>query len=76
MRFRTRWKLYEFINKNPGLSYSQIYRKTKFCNIKKTFKYICRLVEEGLIKQKLNRLYSTPLKELIKWDEFNWEEKL
>ena len=78
LRFNNRWKLYEFINKNP---YKSSYDLAEMLGIKheKIHKYLTKLLKDGLIKferfipnTKLKwGFYPTPWQELINWDAFN-----
>ena len=78
MRFKNRWKLYEFINKHP---YKSSYDLAEMLGIKhkRIHKYLERLLKDGLIKFERFTpntelkwgFYPTPMEELINWDEFN-----
>ena len=73
-----KWFLYEFINKNPGLTVYEISKKIDWTNGKINH-YIQKLVKEDFIKnsdkvvngRNQKRYSSKTVKELINWDEFN-----
>jgi len=74
MRFKKYWKLYEFIDKNPNHSITELTNLMSWSR-KRTVKCLRILHKQGIIKMKLNRYYSTPVKELINWDEMNFIKK-
>ena len=73
-----KWFLYEFIDKNPGLTVYEISKKINWTNGKINH-YIQKLVKEDFIKnsdkvvngRNQKRYSSKTVKELINWDEFN-----
>ena len=73
-----KWFLYEFIDKNPGLTVYEISKKIDWTNGKINH-YIQKLVKEDFIKnsdkvvngRNHKRYSSKTVKELINWDEFN-----
>ena len=73
-----KWFLYEFINKNPGLTVYEISKKIDWTNGKINH-YIQKLVKEDFIKnsdkvvngRNQKRYSSKTVKELINWDEFS-----
>ena len=73
-----KWFLYEFIDKNPGLTVYEISKKIDWTNGKVNH-YIQKLVKEDFIKnsdkvvngRNQKRYSSKTVKELINWDEFN-----
>ncbi|KKN37090.1 hypothetical protein LCGC14_0767040 [marine sediment metagenome] len=80
--FETRWFLYEFIHKNPGLT---IYALSKRLNwtTGKVEHYMKKLVKEGIVKDsqeivngRVKKAYqSTPFGEHINWDEMKHTKK-
>ena len=67
MGIEKRWEIYEFIDKNHGLSLDELVKKINFSK-RKINHYVKRLIKNGLVKAKF---YPTPMKELINWKEFN-----
>jgi len=73
-----KWFLYEFIDKNPGLTVYEISKKIDWTNGKINH-YIQKLVKEDFINnsdkvvngRNQKRYSSKTVKELINWDEFN-----
>ncbi|KKK46311.1 hypothetical protein LCGC14_0558890 [marine sediment metagenome] len=73
-----KWFLYEFIDKNPGLTVYEISKKIDWTNGKVNH-YIQKLVKEDFIKnsdkvvngRNQKRYSSKTVKELINWDEFS-----
>ncbi|KKN58654.1 hypothetical protein LCGC14_0550210 [marine sediment metagenome] len=73
-----KWFLYEFIDKNPGLTVYEISKKINWTNGKINH-YIQKLVKEDFINnsdkvvngRNQKRYSSKTVKELINWDEFN-----
>lgn len=65
MRFKTKYKLYEWINKHPRCLFMQIVKAMGW-SIKKTSKYLRALEKDGLVETKYEEMD----------DEYNvWGEK-
>ncbi len=74
--FETRWFLYEFINKNPGLTIYNLSKKLNWTSGKVDY-YIKKLLKDGIVKNseeivngRVRKSYHpTPFGEHINWDE-------
>jgi len=71
MRFKIRWKLYEYISKNPNQLLIKITKDMKWSR-RKTIRHLKRLTKDNLIRLDYKNVgyIATPMKELINWDEF------
>ncbi len=69
MRFNNRWKLYEFVDKNPG-TLVEISNKMNL-SIKKTKRGLSRLIKDGMVIKEGVLYRSKTVKEMIDWDEMN-----
>ncbi len=80
--FETRWLLYEFINKNPGLSIYDLSKKLNWTTGKVDY-HIKKLLKEGIVRNseeivngRIRKLYSpTPFGKHINWDEMTNTKK-
>ena len=74
--FENKWLLYDFIDKNPGLSQYDLNKKIGWSIGKITY-YVKKLVKEGMIKNSTEIVngrtrksyYGKSMKEFINWDE-------
>ena len=72
-----KWFLYEFIDKNPGLTVYELSKKIDW-TIGKLNHYVQKLVNDGMIHnssevvngRNQKRYYGKTVKEFINWDEF------
>ena len=73
-----KWFLYEFIDKNPGLTVYELSKKLNW-TIGKANLYVQKLVKDGMINnsdevvngRNQKRYSGKTVKEFINWDEFN-----
>jgi len=80
--FETRWFLYEFINKNPGLSIYDLSKKLNWTTGKVDY-HIKKLLKDGIVRNseeivngRIRKLYTpTPFGEHINWDEMTNTKK-
>ena len=63
--------LYEFIDKNPGLTIDELEEKIKRKR-RKVLRYVNKLVKDKMVQPKY---FPTPLKDLINWNEMKHTKK-
>lgn len=78
MRMKNKWFLYEFIDKNPGLTINELSKKINW-SISKLNHYVQKLINDGMINRSSEvvngknqkRYYGKAVKEFINWDEWD-----
>ena len=71
MMIEKRYFLYEFIDKNPGLTIDELQQKLKWKR-RKISRYTNKLVKDKMVQKKY---FPTPLKDLINWNEMKHTKK-
>ena len=71
MRIEKLYFLYEFIDKNPGLTIDELRQKLKWKR-RKISHYVNKLVKDKMVQKKY---FPTSLKDLINWNEMKHIKK-